>query len=121
MERGPAADLCRTSVNWMTSSQDEGTRAAERVDANQTLFRQVNDRLRTLHVDYATDGLVGTFLCECADGACSEQIPVPPEVYAGVRGHANRFVVAPSHVADGVERVVEERDGYVVVEKLTRG
>jgi hypothetical protein len=105
----------------MTSPQDEGALAAERVDANQTLFRQVNDRLRALHTEYAPDGLAGTFLCECADGACSSQIPVPPQVYADVRRYASRFVVAPGHVAEGVERVVEARDGYVVVEKLSRG
>ena len=105
----------------MRSPQDEGALAAERVDANQKLFRQVNERLRTLHRDFASDGLVGTFLCECADGACSAQIPVPPEVYAEVRTHANRFVVAPGHVADGRERILEARDGYAAVVKLGSG
>jgi hypothetical protein len=35
----------------------------------------------------------------------------------GVRAHPARFIVLPGHVFFEAERVIEEHDGYLVVEK----
>ena len=38
--------------------------------------------------------------------------------YERLRSHPYRFAVLPGHVNDGVERVVERHENYVIVEKL---
>jgi hypothetical protein len=40
------------------------------------------------------------------------------EAYEQIRQHPARFAVRPGHELLEVERVVEEHDGYLVVEKV---
>jgi hypothetical protein len=85
-------------------------RAAE----NENLFRRVNERVEELSRGLEELALV----CECADAACVQRLPrVPVTVYEDVRAHGTRFVVAPGHERRDVETVVDERRGYIVVEK----
>lgn len=87
---------------------------AQRAAENEDLFRRVNERVAEL-----SRGLdVLTLVCECADTACSARLTdVPAPEYEQVRSHGTRFFVAPGHVRADVESVVDEHDGYVVVEK----
>ena len=61
----------------------------------------------------------GDFVCECADGACTQRITVPLGTYERVRSDARRFLVVPGHERTELERVVEQGDGFLVVEKDT--
>jgi hypothetical protein len=56
------------------------------------------------------------FMCECGRVGCLELIPVPLAVYNGVRNHPARFIVVSGHEDKEIERVVERRDGFHVVE-----
>jgi hypothetical protein len=58
------------------------------------------------------------FMCECGRDGCLELIPVPLAAYHEVRDHPARFIVLSGHEDDEIERVVERRDGFLVVEKL---
>jgi hypothetical protein len=40
-----------------------------------------------------------------------------PDEYREIRGHDNWFVIKPGHEKLDVERVVRERDAFLVVEK----
>jgi hypothetical protein len=60
------------------------------------------------------------FRCECARLGCNLVLELSVSAYEQVRAHPRRFVVAPGHEQAGVETVVENRPGYVVVEKLER-
>ena len=88
----------------------------ERRALNENVFREMNERLEQLGEEFG-DAAV-EFLCECADPACSEALSVPVSVYEAVRDHARWFLLVPGHQREGVERVVEEHLGYLVVEKL---
>src|SRR5262249_60646653 len=50
--------------------------------------------------------------------ACSAALSIPVSVYEAVRDYGRRFLIVPGHEGEGVEGVVEEHPGYLVVEKL---
>jgi hypothetical protein len=89
-----------------------------RAGRNQSLFRAANERLKDLNDAFG--GLDGTYAiaCECADTSCLATLEIRPEEYEAVRESSYRFVVLKGHVFEDVERVVGQRNGYVVVEKV---
>ena len=92
--------------------------AATRVAKNESLFREVNERIK----DLADTFLVGRddrqrFVCECSHEGCSESVELTLEEYAHVRASDWRFVVAPGHVTPEHEHVVLKTDRYWLVEK----
>jgi hypothetical protein len=87
---------------------------------NQSLFREVNERLKEVgehseSMSYAEDAI-----CECADDTCSDRISLSNAEYERVRANSTWFAVGPAgeHVFPEVERVVEKHKGYWIVEKL---
>ena len=90
----------------------------ERVAHNQTLFRELNERLREITETIAPgDAGALELFCECGRADCMEKIHVPALAYEAVRARAELFVVAPAHDVETVERVLERADGYWIVEK----
>jgi hypothetical protein len=57
------------------------------------------------------------FFCECGDERCTALVALTGAEYEAVRAHPTRFAVLPTYVRPDVDRVVEEHDSYVVVEK----
>jgi len=92
---------------------------AARIAKNESLFREVNERIRELAERFETppDGLV-QFVCECSRLSCSEAVYLTAAEYAGARGGPAHFVVRPGHVDAERERVIRETGRYVVVEKI---
>jgi hypothetical protein len=59
-----------------------------------------------------------SYLCECGDDQCFERISLTQAEYETVRGHPARFVVVDGHEDTAAcEVVVEEHDGFTLVEK----
>jgi hypothetical protein len=87
----------------------------ERAARNEVVFRRVNEEVAGL--GQGGDG-VFSFVCECAEAACVERIELRLDEYEAVRADPRRFLLKPGHERGELERVVERRDGYVVVEKL---
>lgn len=97
---------------------DETVRAAR----NQSLYREVNEKIEGLNEAFSEALDAGsTWVCECASTDCTEPMEMTLGEYEQLRAHPNRFAVLPAHVYAEVERVVDERDGYVIVEKLGAG
>jgi hypothetical protein len=90
-----------------------------RAARNQSIFREVNERLSALNEAYERITPHDTdFVCECARADCMERIPMTATAYEELRQVATHFAVRPEHVLSDVERVVaEHRPHYVVVEK----
>lgn len=101
--------------------QDEGEDRAARAARNQTLFREVNERLEGLAETFQHLTETSSFACECADLGCIAMMDLRLSEYEAVRGHPNRFAVLPGHVDPAVEDVVVEHRRYVVVSKLGVG
>jgi hypothetical protein len=81
---------------------------------NQTLIREVNERIEQL----AADAAHPEFLCECADTNCVEMIELSIGEYESIRSSPVHFPIKPGHDYPEFERVVEENENYAVVEKF---
>jgi hypothetical protein len=91
------------------------SRPVQRLVKSQILFREVNERVRET---------VGTFegplefLCECSNEDCVETVALELAEYEGIRAHRNLFFVVTGHEVLDVNRVVDQGDGYLLVEKI---
>ncbi len=93
---------------------DEETQ--RRLARNESLFRQVNEGIQRGHWPGDEGAAVG-FRCECAQIGCNAIITLSADEYERVRAHPRWFLVLPGHEAGEIEKVVDRRGGYVVVEK----
>jgi hypothetical protein len=57
-------------------------------------------------------------LCECGRRGCGGVITLTIADYDGVHSQTDRFVVLPGHESPEIENVVEERAGYLVIDKF---
>ena len=97
---------------------DEQLRRAAR---NQSIFREVNERLEELAERFQVVAGTSPFSCECADLGCTAMIDMTLSEYEAVREDPNRFFVLPGHVYPEFERIVSENDRYVLVAKYDEG
>jgi len=98
----------------MGEPDPHGDRAAR----NEAVFRRVNERVEEVNKAFEPILTDADFFCECADVECMEKIRMALPDYEALRAESTHFAVKPGHVAQETERVVEDRTGYVVVEKL---
>ena len=81
----------------------------------QSVFRAANERLRV-----RMEGLLyrgrRPVICECSDPDCLEVLELTPEEYDEIRAAGN-FVIASGHSLPAIERVVDRREWFDVVEK----
>ena len=94
------------------------SQSEERVARVEALFRDVNERIA--EASQLFDAGEAEFMCECADAACTERLEVPLDEYEQVREEPTQFLLDAGHVKPAIERVVQHRRGYAVVEKLGR-
>jgi hypothetical protein len=85
-------------------------------EANRSLFREVNERIRDVSVDRWDGSPIG-FLCECDDPECVEVLDLAIADYDAIRSVPNRFILVRGHESPGVEGVVARSNGYLIVEK----
>jgi len=84
---------------------------------NESLFRQLNERLEQRAVDRGPEATF-EMVCECAREECTIRISILVADYEGVRSEPTKFIVVEGHADPGVERVVDSNDGYEIVEKV---
>lgn len=89
---------------------------ARRVGLNEALFRRVNEEINALNAGF-DDIREMTVICECGNGDCTQHLHVAVSDYERVRSDPHRYLIVPGHEIPDVETVVEEGDGYAVVEK----
>lgn len=99
-----------------TESHSKAVEAAK----DQSLFREVNERLKDLNETFEHSERDSEFICECANRDCTDRVVLTLAEYEQVRLLPTHFVVLPGmkHVFPDVERVVEGFEGYFVVEKF---
>ncbi|HLX20376.1 MAG TPA: hypothetical protein VKR23_09495 [Gaiellaceae bacterium] len=88
----------------------------EKKARTESAFREVNERI----AENARRFEAGEteFICECDDPTCTKRVPLKVDQYERVRADGARFVLAPGHGDGSIERVVEARPRFVVVEKV---
>jgi len=92
-----------------------------RAGENEVLYREVNERVRELNATFGVEEEHVDFVCECERLDCTERMSMSVAEYERIRGDARRFAVRPGHDVPQVERVVEENERFVVVEKVEGG
>lgn len=88
----------------------------ERFVRNETLFRQVNERLSEISEGFSVTESAD-FVCECGSASCAEPIRMTLAEYEAIRAEPELFFVLPGHEIGDVESIVDNRDGYDVVQK----
>jgi hypothetical protein len=89
----------------------------ERAAKNQSLFREVNERIkRGAGAVFST-----AFVCECLQEECDARVTLPLEDYEQLRASSNSFFVLHGHAYAEIEETVETRGEYLVVKKLGVG
>jgi hypothetical protein len=89
----------------------------QRAAKNQSLFREVNERIE----DLAGSASFSTFVCECMNESCDESVYMTVEEYESIRSKGNQFFVLPGHDVSEVEEIVNANDRYLIVSKLGAG
>jgi hypothetical protein len=92
---------------------------AARGARTQSLFRDVNERVREINEAFNAVLQLGDWICECADSGCDERIELSAAEYEEVRAKPTWFAVAPgdSHVFPEIEDVVARSDRFWTVAK----
>jgi transcription initiation factor TFIID subunit TAF12 len=88
----------------------------ERRGRTEALFRDVNERIAESAQRFDADST--QFMCECADADCTHRLDATLDEYEDVRQDGATFMLAPGHAHDDIERVVEDRGRFQVVEKV---
>jgi hypothetical protein len=101
------------------ATADVGETATQQIRAakNQSLFREVNERVDRVASGFEASGPT-SFVCECWDLECGQQIELTHEEYEHVRSQPIWFVVAPGHVLPEVEKTVSRTSRFEIVEKI---
>ena len=89
----------------------------QRAAKNQSLFREVNERIEQL----AGAASSAEFICECLQADCDHPVSLTRDEYEQVRSSSNRFFVLHGHEFAEIEEVVATNDRYLVVKKLGVG
>jgi hypothetical protein len=84
----------------------------------ESLFRDVNERIAEGAERFYADRT--QFVCECADPNCTHRLAATLAEYEHVRADGATFMLAPGHADDDIERVLEDRGRFQVVEKVQK-
>jgi hypothetical protein len=86
------------------------------------VFRSVNERILELGQKLDGGGLQEVeFACECTDDSCVERTSLTARQFGEIEENENQFIVLPGHERPGVEDVVAEHEGFLIVSKRGAG
>jgi hypothetical protein len=104
-------------VGTALAENDRDRASKDRFARNEAIFREVNERVADA---MDSEARMTNFLCECGNLDCVEEISLTDAEYVKVRSNPATFAVAPGHVIEDVETVIEETDRFQIVEKHPR-
>ena len=86
------------------------------------MFREANERAKGWeeHHGQGSDVVLGfeLFFCECANTECLEKVSLGKADYERIRSDPRHFVIVPGHELPEVETVIEQNEGWTVIEKV---
>jgi transcription initiation factor TFIID subunit TAF12 len=84
----------------------------------ESLFRDVNERIAERAEQFDAEDT--QFVCECADPNCTHRLAATLEEYENVRADGATFMLTPGHADTDIERVLEDRGRFQIVEKVQK-
>ena len=91
-------------------------KSAEQRAANESRFREANEKLERKVVKLSITASRTPYFCECDDPGCTAIIKLSLREYEQVRSKPTQFVITAGHDAEP-DRILEEHDGFTVIEK----
>jgi hypothetical protein len=91
-------------------------RSAEQRARNESIFREANEKLERKVVRLSITESRTPYFCECDDPGCRSVVNLTIREYEAVRSEPTQFLITPGHDAPP-DRIVEEREGFTVIEK----
>jgi hypothetical protein len=88
----------------------------DRRATTEALFRDVNERIAESAERFDADRT--QFVCECADPNCTHRLEASLAEYEEVRAHGARFLLVHGHEHPDIEKVVDKRPRFSIVEKM---
>ena len=88
-----------------------------RIGLNESIFREVNERIEDAADSLGLADQPLDLVCECADPTCVAQISLSRSEYEALRADPTHFAVAHGHEVADVDEVIERRKGYDVIRK----
>ena len=82
----------------------------------EALFRDVNERIAESAQRFDADST--QFVCECSDPDCTHRVEATLDEYEEVRADGATFMLAPGHEQDDIEKVVDKKGRFNIVEKV---
>jgi hypothetical protein len=82
----------------------------------ESAFREVNERIAENAKRFESGST--EFICECGDPQCTHRVEATLAEYEEVREDGTTFMLAPGHGDGTIERVVEHRGTFQIVEKV---
>lgn len=82
----------------------------------ESAFREVNERIAENAERFEAGST--EFICECDDPQCVHRLEATLEEYEEVRQDGATFLIAPGHGDGSIERVVDHRGHFMIVEKV---
>jgi hypothetical protein len=89
----------------------------ERFAQNEAMFREANERAKAWEERHRLHDEVELYFCECANPECREKVSLRKAEYERVRSDPRRFVVVHGHELPEVETVIEQNEGWAIIEK----
>lgn len=89
----------------------------ERAAKNQSIFREVNERMEEL----SGSSPFTSFVCECANESCLQRCNLTLKEYEAIRSGPNSFFVLPGHDIPEADRIINSSERYSVVAKVGVG
>jgi hypothetical protein len=89
-----------------------------RLAQNEALFREVNERVRSLEAGQHERGAdFDEFFCECPNLDCTIRVKLTRGEYESARAESKRFIICPGHQRQDLERILLATARYFLVEK----
>jgi hypothetical protein len=106
----------------MSGERPETAAPADRLERNQQLFREVNDKLCELSIHELDAPWTGktTYLCECADPACLDTIELTLDEYENLRAESDLRAVAPGHEQPGCQVILRTQRFSMISSPVSR-
>ena len=82
---------------------------------NQLILREVNERIADITVHQKQSR--SEFVCECGQMDCNDHVDLDLGAYRVIR-NGDYFIAATGHCVEGVDRLVESRDGLDLLVQL---
>jgi hypothetical protein len=88
----------------------------DRKARTESLFRDVNERIAESAQRFDAEST--QFVCECADPLCTTRVDATLDEYEEVREDGATFMLTPGHAENAIERVIDDRGRFHIVEKV---